>query len=458
MRIDPLKKTTLAVLVVLLVAGVFLQAETPTTAQDAQQTVSLAYRYALPVYELARLRYQQSFNPANPKRLPLNTLQHARQLADHNSRAVTAPNNDTLYSNANLDLRSGPVRIDVPEFGSRYYSIALVDAFTNNFAYIGKRATGSHAGSYLVAGPGWKGDVPAEVHLIHAPTPDVFLLVRILVDGPEDLEAVHKLQDAIVLTGPALNTNANAPIAPIANDGPNFVAVVNQTLRDNLPPAQDAAILAKISSVGLWPGDTALSAENEAIWKSTFAQAQAELRNVKRPSQLVNGWSYLPAEIGDFGRNYDLRAAVALSVLLALTPEEATYGSAVLDAKGEKLDGTRRYRIHVPKELPVDAFWSISIYEVEPDGRVFFADNPIHRYAIGDRTRGLKRNSDGSIDILVQREKPAEDQLANWLPAPASGHAHLILRLYQPRAEILNGSFAFPALERLDFGSGKSIH
>jgi len=105
---------------------------------------------------------------------------------------------------------------------------------------------------------------------------------------------------------------------------------------------------------------------------------------------------------------------------------------------------------NVPKDIPVDAFWSISIYEVEPDGRVFFADNPIHRYAIGDRTRGLKHNADGSIDILVQRDKPAEDQLANWLPAPASGHAHLSLRLYQPRAEILNGSFAFPALETLD--------
>jgi hypothetical protein len=104
----------------------------------------------------------------------------------------------------------------------------------------------------------------------------------------------------------------------------------------------------------------------------------------------------------------------------------------------------------VPKEVPVDAFWSISIYEVEPDGRVFFADNPIHRYAIGDRTRGLKRNADGSIDILMQRDKPAGNLLANWLPAPASGHAHLSLRLYQPRAEILNGSFAFPALEPLD--------
>jgi len=438
----------LAVLAALSISGALLRAETPATAQDAQQTVSLAYRYALPVYELARLRYQQSFNPANPNRLPLNTLQHARQLADHNSRAVTAPNNDTLYSNANLDLRSGPVRIDVLEFGSRYYSIALVDAFTNNFAYIGKRATGTYAGSYLVAGPGWDGNVPEGVHLIHAPTPDVFLLIRILIDGPEDLEAVHKLQDAIRLTGPPLTPDARTRIAPVPNDGPNFVAVVNQTLRDNLPPAQDAPILASISKVGIWPGASALSAENEALWKSSFAQAQAELRNADRHPRLANGWSYSSAEIGNLGTNYDLRAAVALFGLLALTPEEATYGSAVLDAKGEKIDGTRRYRIHVPKEIPVDAFWSISIYEVEPDGRAFFADNPIHRYAIGDRTRGLKRNADGSIDILVQREKPAEDQFANWLPAPASGHMRLSLRLYQPHAEILNGSFG--PLERFE--------
>jgi hypothetical protein len=114
------------------------------------------------------------------------------------------------------------------------------------------------------------------------------------------------------------------------------------------------------------------------------------------------------------------------------------------------LTGEHRYRLHVPKDLPLDGFWSLSMYEAQPDGRLFFADNPLHRYAIGDRTRELRRNVDGSLDILIQKGTPAADQIANWLPVPTSGRLQLTLRLYQPRAELLDGSFSFPALERLD--------
>jgi hypothetical protein len=141
---------------------------------------------------------------------------------------------------------------------------------------------------------------------------------------------------------------------------------------------------------------------------------------------------------------------VALGGLLALTREEAIYGTAVTDSAGRALDASHRYRLHVPAHLPIDAFWSISSYEVEPDGRLYFFDNPLRRYAIGDRTSGLKRNADGSIDILVQRDPPASDQTANWLPVAPSGQGRLTLRLYQPRAEILDGRFAFPALEPLE--------
>jgi hypothetical protein len=423
----------------------------PTTPEDPDPLITRAYNYALPVYEIARLRYQQSFNPANPHRLPLNTLSHSRALADYTSRQVTTPNNDTLYSLANLDLRAGPVRIDVPNFGQRYYSIALMDEFTNNFAYIGRRTTGTKAGSFLVVGPIWRGQAPQGVKVIHAPTPDVTLLVRILVDGPDDLDAVHRLQDAIVLTAPPIIPSAHTPVAPLANDGPNFVDVVNQALGENPPPAQDVAVLAEIAKVGIVPGGGPLTPELARIWRENLPKAQTELRSATSWSRrVVDGWSYSAPGTGNFGTDYDLRASVALSGLLALTREEAIYAGAVTDSKGRPLDGTYRYRLRVPKDLPLDGFWSLSMYEVQSDGRLFFSDNPLHRYAIGDRTRGLKHNSDGSLDILIQKDAPAADLAANWLPVPESGRLQLTLRLYQPRAEILNGRFHFPALERLD--------
>jgi hypothetical protein len=98
---------------------------------------------------------------------------------------------------------------------------------------------------------------------------------------------------------------------------------------------------------------------------------------------------------------------VALNALLALEPVEAAYPSAETDTRGDALTGARRYRLHIPiGGIPVDAFWSLSMYELIDDDRLFFADNPIKRYAIGDRTGGLKKNADGSIDILIQRILP----------------------------------------------------
>jgi hypothetical protein len=418
---------------------------------DLEPVIAKAYNYALPVYEIAHLRYRQNFDPANPRRIPVNTLVHSRKLADHTSRLVTTPNNDTLYSSANLDLRAGPVRIDVPDFGQRYYSIALMDEFTNNFAYIGRRATGTRAGSFLVVCPTWQGQASKEVRIIHAPTPDVTLLVRILVDGPEDLDTVHRLQDAIVLTAPPVDPRVHTPVAPVADDGTNFVAVVNQALRENPPPAQDAPILAEIAKVGIVPRSGPLSPETARIWREDLPKAQAELRSRSSWSRKVmDGWSYSAPGIGNFGTDYDLRAAVALSGLLALTRDEAIYAGAVTDSRGQPLDGAHRYRLHVPRDLPLNGFWSLSMYEVQSDGRLFFADNPLHRYAIGDRTRGLKRNADGSLDILIQKDAPSAEQTANWLPVPESGRLQLTLRLYLPQAELLDGRFHFPALERLE--------
>ncbi|HEV1992605.1 MAG TPA: DUF1214 domain-containing protein, partial [Candidatus Dormibacteraeota bacterium] len=151
--------------------------------------------------------------------------------------------------------------------------------------------------------------------------------------------------------------------------------------------------------------------------------------------------------IGNFGSDYLLRAATALKLLAALEPEEAMYMSYV----GEPLDGSRSYRVHFENNNfpPVRAFWSLSMYEVLPDKRMFFTDNPIKRYSIGDRTPGLTRNSDGSLDIYLQRQSPSSDRESNWLPAPAGPFA-IVFRAFLPKQELLEGRYALPPLERLN--------
>ena len=362
--------------------------------------VSFSYRYALPAFEMARLRFHQVFDASNPTRVPVNTLTHARRLADPSSRAVTTPNNDTLYSSASLDLTKGPVRIDVPDFGARYYSIALMDVFTNNFAYIGRRTTGTAAGSFVVADAGWRGNIPDGARLIRAPTPYVTLLMRILVQGSGDLDAVHRLQDSVRLGAARPGVQPLIPITP-QQDPINFVAVVNQILGINPPPAADLRALRRVAVAGIMPGAGGPSPEQARLWTAHFADAQAALRRDATgwAHQLVDGWSYSAPNTGNFGTDYETRAAVALGGLLALTREEAIYAGATTDSLGRPLDPANAYRLRLPREMPVGAFWSLSMYRLDPDGRLFFSENVLHRYAIGDRTPGLQRNQDGSLDI-----------------------------------------------------------
>ncbi|HUO11281.1 MAG TPA: DUF1254 domain-containing protein, partial [Caulobacteraceae bacterium] len=199
---------------------------------DPTAAIEQAYLYGLPAYEVARVRDRLEARGLAP-----NRFYHKRQLSGPDDRLVTGPNTDTLYSVALVDLSGGPVRIDVPDTHDRYYSVSFIDAYTNNFAYVGRRTTGTRAGSYLLVGPDGKGAATARLRVIRAPTRDVLLLVRIELYGPGDLAAVHALQDRFVLTPTAAPLPRSPPIEPIQNDGPNFVEVVNQVLREDPPPA-----------------------------------------------------------------------------------------------------------------------------------------------------------------------------------------------------------------------------
>jgi hypothetical protein len=439
--------------VLVLIAAFFALGSPAAQSTDADQAALIyrAYEYAFPIFEHARLRYNFSFEARNPQRVPVNQFSHRRTLADYTDHTATTPNNDTLYSSAIVDLSGGPVRLDVPAFGSRYYSIAFLDSFTNDFAYVGTRTTGGGAGSYLIVRPDWRGTPPPGVRLIRATTNDVIALARIFISGPDDYDAVHRLQDALIFTPAGPSRDRPDLIRPVPGDPENFVAVVDQVLHDNPPPAADEPILKELKTVGVGPDLGPLTDAQRQAWQQYFPQARMMLLTVARQGGILkDGWQYAPPDIGNFGTDYRIRAILALRGIWATGPEEVTYSLAMTDAAGARLDGERRYRLHLPPGEPaVDGFWSLSMYEVEPSGGLFFGDNPIHRYAVNSLTSPLSRNADGSLDLLIQKASPGAGQEANWLPVPSKNFA-LIFRAYLPKPEVVDGRFRYPGLVPLD--------
>lgn len=420
--------------------------------------------FMFPLYEMWRTRWNAIRNPANPRRGVENLFGHARVLLDHRSRAVTTPNNDTLYSSAWLDLSQGPLVLAVPDTAGRYYSLAFMDAWTNNFTYVGRRTTGTGAGRYLLAGPDWRGRAPDGHRLIQAPTNLVWLLGRTLVDGADDLAAATAIMQRYTLT-PSADPRVPSRLAPQdvavpadVDDAAGFFAIIrrarigNEAAPRDKPELEALALLADFWMPG---GDgPALADERWSAVRAGYAEARRLLRATRSlggGGTMRGGWNVPPAAVGNYGTQYILRAAVALTGLAALEPAEAMYLSADADSAGRPLSGTHRYVMRFDKGAtpPVDAFWSLSMYEVMPDARSFFTENPLNRFALGDRSRHLRYGADGSLEIYLQRTLPGGGRDANWLPAP-SGSMRLTLRAYQPRSELLDGRYTPPSVRRVD--------
>lgn len=417
------------------------------TVQDFAALAQDAYVYALPLVILETFRRRRMASGGMHKVL------HARKLLNHKSRQITTPNNDTLYSDLWLDLRRGPARIRIPGTGERYFSLMLLDYYTNNFSVLGTRTTGPDPVEFTLIGPDASAEgVTGEV--VRAPTAMVFGLARVLVDGPEDLEAARAVQDQIELDA---SEHDNVEGDWILRDAPwdKFFAEANRLIRINRPPLTDLGLLRRIAPLGIGPDQvfdpSAFTPdEAEAIASGMQIAADRLARIQTSMAKGGRGWVWPRRNLGIYGQDYFLRAVVAVGGLGALPLEEATY----LRSGGEKgvpFDGRRQWRMHFPPgaDLPCDAFWSLSMYEPTPTGEFFFVRNELDRFAIGDRTPGLRRNPDGSLDIWIGAENPGPAREPNWLPAPP-GPFHLFLRAYMPRIDLLEGRMPVPHPEPCD--------
>lgn len=420
-------------------------------AAGDEELVRHAILFAYPAYELAQTR---AATAARDDGLPAtNVIRHRSRLSGPEDRGVTTPNNDTLYSSAWLDLSNGPVTLTIPSAPRRYYSVALMDMLSDHFAVLGARTPGGAAGRWIIAGPDWRGEVGAGERLLRAPVDDGWLIVRVLVDGSEDLDAARRVQEQFHLSGPSGRAPALVGRAMSDPDPARFLEVVNETLTHRaIPPAQMRRV-SRFSSTGLRPGATAawekLDPATRATWQKTLPATLAELgAGLEGVGCRVGGWTRPTDGTGAFGTDDLSRAMVARGGLGALPRSEAIYLSTRQEASGAALDGNRRYVLTVPATIPVSGFWSLSMYRIEPDGRLFFSPNPLDRYAFGNRTPDLRRNADGSVTIHISHWTP-DVAGENWLPAPPGAFA-LTFRAYLPGRPFLDGTFQLPAVVPLE--------
>ena len=406
--------------------------------------------YGYPLIETLRTcRLQTSVDaPTRYGRAPMNTLSASARLWTHEDRDIVTPANDLLYFCGWLNLADGPVTLRVPPLpdADRYYVIELLDAHTNNFTNLGPRNVPLTGADVELLGPGQQ---PSGAHaqVVHAPTSLVWLIGRVLVQGPDDLPRAYAFEQGFEIlrsAGPA----RPASVQQWQDSGDaaiDFFQNLYRAMGDFPPAPAEQGLFTLLRKAGLRLGEdvdfASLRASVVAGLRSAYQQGLAIIEAHTR-SQGHKAWGY-SMRLGTYGDDWLLRACAAMKGLGALRADEAVYAMADFDADGERLDGRNAYELRFAPGMlpPADAFWSVSLYGEDR----FFTANAIGRYAVGDRTPGLRMEADGTLVIPVGHARPTQDD--NWLPAPA-GPFYLILRLYHPAQAFMEGQYTIPAVRR----------
>ena len=397
---------------------------------------------------------------------PANVFSHMTEFPPGDFKEVVRPNFDTLYSIVFLDLRDEPMVVSAPDTDGRYYMLPMMDMWTDVFAVPGSRTTGTMAGHFAVVPQGWDGAVPAGTIRIESPTPYVWIIGRTQTNGPADYEAVNKIQGEFIATPlsrwPGRPREAEASVdgsvdmdtAPLDQvnslGGLDFFSYAVELMRLHPPHVTDQPIIARMARIGIEaskPLDVdALPQDVRDALVDAPTSAQATMVSaLPRLNPVLNGWSIARSNMGVYGTNYLFRAVIAMVGVGANLVEDAVYPILLHDSSRNEPVGDNNYVLHFDADQlpPVDAFWSITMY----DGEGFPVPNPLERYALGDRDP-LNYHDDGSLDLYLGHENPGADREANWLPAPTEPLG-VTMRLYAPRPEVLDGRWNPPPLQRL---------
>jgi hypothetical protein len=451
-------------------SGASAQDLTPSEAKSIGEDAYI-YGYSLVTTEVTRVQ-MSNVDKVEGMHAPMGQFANIKRYPPADYRGVSAPNADTLYSVAWLDL-SEPQVFSHPDLGKRFYLFEMTDLWMTDFDTPGTRTAGGKAATYLITGPGWNGTVPTGMKQIKSATRYMVILGRTYADGTEqDYKTVNALQAQYKIVplssygkpytynAPPVNPNPGFSLtAPpqeviLGMDTSTYFNMMAELMGGAAPPApQDAPILSRLAKIGLVPGqrfdmsklDPAVQAALTDLGKTSLQRIEG---NKNALGTMVNGW-VITKGLGVYGTNYMKRAVVAAFGWPANRQEDAVYPYTEVDGSGQKLSGAHRYTLTFPAGQlpPVNGFWSITMYQI--DKGWWFVPNALNRFTVSLRNNP-KYNADGSMTLYLQNNSPGQDMETNWLPAP-NGDFVAMLRMYWPKEQspsILNGSWKVPAVGR----------
>jgi hypothetical protein len=467
MTASQLKAIVSTVAFLILLPSTAVRAQTIVSPADARAIAKEAYIYGYPMVDSYRIQHAYFVDTRNPEyKGPWNQLVSFSRVFTPEDKAVQTPNSDTPYSFLGMDLRAEPIVLTVPAIEKdRYFSIQLIDAYTFNFDYIGSRATGNAGGSYLIAGPGWKGEAPKGVKkIIRAETELVLGAYRTQLINPADIDNVKKVQAGYKAQTLSAFLGQRAPRAAEAIDfiepltpeaqktSLQFFDILNFVLQYCPTNPSETELMTRFTGIDVGGGkafDAAnLSPEMKAAIEQGMADAWADLATLEKridAQEVTSGDVFGTREY--LKNNYLYRMAAAVLGIFGNSKQEAMYPIYTVDDGGQKLDGASRYSVHfAPGQLPpVNAFWSLTMYELPSS---LLSANSINRYLLNSpMLPQFKRDADGGLTLWVQNESPGKDNEANWLPAP-KGSFFMVMRLYWPKDAALQGTWTAPPLKR----------
>jgi hypothetical protein len=449
-------------------------AQNLATTSEIEAIAQEAYLYGLPMAMMYNIMNEYAIDESSAQfKAPFNTIANVPKVYTPADTTIVTPNSDTPYSFLWMDLRAEPMVLCVPEIEEgRYYSVMLTSLYTFNFGYIGTRATGNGAGCYGVVGPTWTGNTPdGLLQVFTSETEFALATYRTQLFDAADIDNVKAIQAgyqaqplSIFLGNPKAKPTAavrwpEINKAMVKADLFNYLAFLLQFAPPIGPAAIEVPMRDRFAMIGIRPGKsfpaTALSSADKAAIASAAKPAEAAIREkLETVGTPVEGWSLVTSGIGDrevYNGDWLLRAAVSTGGILANDPAEAIYAITRQDKDNQPLDGaSSKYTLTFPEGglPPVNAFWSVTMY----DGKTqLLITNPINRYLINSpMLPELKTNEDGSLTIFIQKDEPTEpEQKTNWLPAP-DGPIYMVLRLYSPKEDVLEGKWAPPGIQRVE--------
>ena len=439
------------------------------TPTELREIIKEAYIYGFPMVDSYRIQYSYFVDPTDPEfKGTWNRPHSTARVYTPQDKAMQTPNSDTPYTFLGADLRAEPLIISVPAMpNGRYYSLQFIDMYTHNFAYVGSRATGIEAGHFLLAGPTWHGAVPEGIKsVIRSETDFAFVLYRTQLFGPDDLDEVKKIQAQYTVRSLSQFTGATRPppAAPVdfmrplsaeaQKTSPEFFAILNFLFQFTPTHVTETELMKRFAMAGLGPGRPfdvpAMSADQRQAVSQGMADAWAEFVKFKR-EEVDTGKRTSADGFGtrEFLHNdYMNRMSAAVLGIYGNSKEEANYPIYFVDSERNPLNAaTGRYtvRFEAGRLPPVNAFWSLTMYELPAS---LLTENPINRYLINSQMEpDLIRDADGGITLYIQHEWPDKDKEPNWLPAPR-GPFFMVLREYWPKPEALDGSWKVPQAVR----------